>query len=145
MKDVLITIKGLHTNEDDNDNIELTTIGSLTEKNGKQYITYHESEEIGLSDVKTVLKVDADRSVTLTRTGAMRSRLTIEKGQRHFCHYDTGFGEMMVGIFGETIRSSMTKKGGELFMSYTIDVNSELLSRNEIQITVKEATPKCQN
>ena len=55
MKDVLITIKGLHTNEEnDDDNIELTTVGSLTEKNGKQYITYHESEEIGLSDVKTV-------------------------------------------------------------------------------------------
>src|ERR1035437_6045267 len=110
MKDVLITIKGMHTNEDDNDEIELMTIGKLTEKNGKQYITYHESEDIGLSNVKTVLKVDSDRSVTLTRTGAMRSRLTIEKGQRHFCHYNTGFGEMMVGIFGETIRSSMTNK-----------------------------------
>ncbi|OJU18611.1 MAG: hypothetical protein BGN88_00545 [Clostridiales bacterium 43-6] len=139
MKDVLITIKGMHSSDDEKDEVELTTVGSLSEKNGMQYITYHESEEIGLKDVKTVLKVDSDRSVTLTRTGAMRSRLTIEKGQRHFCHYNTGYGEMMVGIFGESIRSTMTGKGGELYMSYTIDVNSELLSRNEIAITVKEA------
>ncbi len=43
-----------------------------------------------------------------------------------------------MGIFGENVRSSLDENGGSLFMSYTIDVNYGMLSRNKVEISVRE-------
>lgn len=91
------------------------------------------------SDVTTMVKVEQDRMVTMQRTGGLRSRLTVEKGQRHMSHYDTGYGELMVGVFGEQIENQIGSAGGRLYMRYTIDVNHSLVSRNQVEINIKEA------
>ena len=90
-------------------------------------------------EVTTLLKVEDDRMVTMQRTGGLRSRLTVEKGQRHMSHYDTGYGELLVGVFGEQIQNRLGSKGGSLYMRYTIDVNHSLVSRNQVEINIKEA------
>lgn len=90
-------------------------------------------------EVTTLLKVEDDRMVTMQRTGGLRSRLTVEKGQRHMSHYDTGYGELLVGVFGEQIQSRISDTGGSLYMRYTIDVNHSLVSRNQVEINIKEA------
>ncbi len=89
--------------------------------------------------VTTMLKIEEETMVTMQRVGGLRSRLTVEKGHRHMSHYDTGYGELMVGVFGEQIQNQMGSGGGRLFMSYTIDVNHSLVSRNQVEIFVKEA------
>jgi hypothetical protein len=43
-----------------------------------------------------------------------------------------------MGIFGENVREDLSQSGGSLFMSYTIDVNYGMLSRNQVEIKVKE-------
>ena len=138
LKNVLIKIKGTNTAEGNADNVEFTTEGKLGEKEGKMYILYEEEESIGASGVKTMLKVDSDRQVILQRSGALNSRMIIEKGQRHNCCYSTVQGDVMVGIFGEAIKSELDDDGGKLYMRYTVDVNMGLISRNEIEISVKE-------
>lgn len=90
-------------------------------------------------DVTTMLKIEKNNRVTMQRMGGLRSRLTVEKGQRHMSHYDTGYGELMVGVFGEQIQSQIGSKGGRLYMRYTIDVNHSLVSHNQVEIFVKEA------
>ena len=138
-KDVLIDIKSLHQVDDASDTMELTTIGSFTRMNGNYYITYRESEATGLDGVVTTLKVEGDRKVTLIRGGAQDSRLVLEKGQRHHCAYDTGFGAMMVGIFAEQIDVELKETGGKLHFRYNLDINADLASRNDVQITIREA------
>ena len=39
---------------------------------------------------------------------------------------------------GENVKDEMTASGGRLYMSYTIDVNYGMLSRNSVEIKVKE-------
>ena len=39
----------------------------------------------------------------------------------------------------------MTDRGGELYLRYTIDINSVMQSRNEVKITVKESKTLCPN
>uniref|UniRef100_UPI003989134D DUF1934 domain-containing protein n=1 Tax=Anaeromassilibacillus sp. SJQ-1 TaxID=3375419 RepID=UPI003989134D len=48
--------------------------------------------------VTSVLKVEGNDKVTLMR-GAGSTRLVLENGKRHLCQYDTGYGNMMIGIF----------------------------------------------
>lgn len=139
-KDVLISIRGTVTSEGSApDVIELITAGRYYSKDGSYYISYKESEATGFEGVTTTLKVDGENSVTLIRNGRHSSRLYLEKGRRHLCHYDTGMGQLMVGVSGCRILSKLDDLGGELSFYYSLDVNSSLISENEVNVNVKEA------
>ena len=143
MKDVLITIKGTQEYEGDADVIEMMTVGTLEEEEDSCRLIYKEDDESG-GAITTTLTVH-DKMVTLERSGALNSRMIIEQGQRHICHYDTGVGELMIGVFGESICSTLDRDQGNLSLKYTIDINAALASRNEIAISVKEAQQGCLN
>lgn len=137
-KDVLISIKGVYQNEEDCDVVEIFTTGSYRRKNGSYYISYEESEATGFEGSRTTLKVDKEK-VTLLRSGSARAQLIVESGVRHQCHYDIGCGDLMVGVVGGRIRSSLTDSGGNLEFKYSLDINSLLASENEMFIHIKES------
>ena len=137
-KNALIEIKGKYSSDNGVDSIELTTLGSFTKLNGKYYITYREQNDQTDATVTTVT-VDGDNRVTLSRRGEITSRMLLEKGKRHLFHYKTSFAEFMLGIFANKISNSLSDDGGKLNFSYTLDINSGLISENEIEINIKEA------
>ena len=142
-KDVLISIKGtIKADGVEPDVIELLTSGRYYNKDGNYYISYKESEATGYEGVTTTLKVDGESSVTLIRNGSINSRLFLEKGRRHLSQYDTGYGQLMVGVSGCRIKSQLDDLGGELSFFYTLDINSSMVSENEVYISVKEANNK---
>jgi hypothetical protein len=49
---------------------------------------------------------------------------------------------MMVGVFTSKVKSDLGDLGGKLEIYYTLDINSNLSSSNELLITVKEANQK---
>ncbi len=139
MKDVLIHIKSKQFVEGagEAESVELKTVGKFGIKEGKTYITYDDSAAFEAQDVTTIVKISGGQ-VSLQRTGQVTGRLVVEKGQRHLCCYNTTAGSMMVGIFGELVDNGLTDSGGALVMRYTIDINSSMVSRNEVKISVKE-------
>lgn len=138
-KDVFITIKGVQIIEDEPDVTELFTQGCFYKKNNNYYITYDESEATGFEGCKTTLKVEADRKVTLLRSGKMRSHLIIERGARNVGHYGTEAGDLMVGVYTKSLSSSLTDDGGDVKFMYELDINNSLVSENEVFIHVKKA------
>lgn len=137
MKEVLIKIKGTQGLDDDNNSIELTTVGKLGVKEGQFLITYDESEMLGVKGIKTSLMVKDDNTVILKRSGSYASRLVVEQGVRNSCFYSTPHGDLVIGIFGENVCHNLTQQGGTLNMSYTIDSNLQLISRNTVEISIK--------
>ena len=137
----LISILGRQTVNGEQDEVEVTTLGRYTEKNGKKYIVYKEYEDAeNPQKARTsILKVEGDQKVTLIRSGGDATRLILENGKRHLCRYDTGFGALTVGVFTKSLHSDLGAAGGRLSVQYTLDVNASLASTNEIHITVKEA------
>lgn len=138
-KDVFLSIKGIQNVDGEKDVIELLTCGTFCLRNNKYYISYQESETTGFKNSDTLLKIEGNSVVTLTRTGGTSSHLVIEKGKRHQCHYDTGYGSLTVGISGNSIISTLSNLGGELDFSYSMDINSALTSENRVIITIKES------
>ncbi len=138
MKDALIKIKCIQGIDGDTDTIEYTTTGRFGKKNDGYYMSYFESEAMGEKSIKTVIHIKSDDSVILQRSGGMNSRLVVEKGKRNTCFYSTPQGSLSIGIFGESIINSLAENGGSLSMCYTIDSNSQLISRNQVEISVKE-------
>ncbi len=139
-KDVLIEIKGVYKQDGDEDQVELFTTGSYYKRNGHYYIAYDESEATGFDGTHTVFKVEDSDRVTLQRTGSSKSQLIVERGVRHQCHYDTGYGPMMIGVSGDRVVSTLGEHGGQLEFAYSLDVNTLLASENSVYVSVREQT-----
>ena len=136
----LISIKGSQNVEGEVGEIELTTFGSYVKRGASRYIVYKEyaSDEVP-SERTSVLKIDGSQCLTLMRRGGDNTRLILESGKRHLCQYDTGYGNLMIGIFTSRLDTDLNDAGGSLNVTYTLDINSALSSTNELSITVKEA------
>ena len=140
-KDVTINIRGTYNFEDDEaDVVELFTTGEFYRKNGSYYISYDESEVTGFKGSKTTLKVEDQNCVTMSRKGADKAltQLIVQSGVRHQCQYDVGFGDMMIGVSGRSISSTLNDRGGRLEFKYSLDINALFASDNEMLIVVKE-------
>ena len=134
----LITIKGTMEQRGDTDTVELMTRGSLVHKDGAYYIVYKETEATGYEGCTTTVKVADDaRKVSMLRYGKQSSQLIIEKGTRHLCHYETGYGAISLGVSADVIEHALDENGGKLKFSYTLDSGAEnFISRNLVDITV---------
>lgn len=139
-KEVCINIKSIQSSDDDKDVTELFTFGKLTKgENGDNMfqLYYEESDAMGFEGCNVTLDVFKD-AVRLTRRGNANSCLFIEKGKKHHCHYGTPYGDIMIGINADAIDVDLNDSGGNLYLKYTVDVNSGFLSENEMFITVTE-------
>lgn len=135
----LITVTGTQIVDGDKETIKLTTAGDFTFEDGKYYIRYREydNEDPNIYFDNTV-EAQENEIITIIRKGVANSRLTLERGRRHQCHYNTMFGDLMVGVFTNLIENNLSEKGGVLQASYTLDFNAGLVSKNEIHIKVTE-------
>ena len=137
MKQVTLTVRGVQQVDGDENVVEMTAIGTLRHTAEEWMLEYEEKDEDGLL-VNTVLSVDREGIATLERLGPYTNRMTIQRGQRHLCHYDTPFGVLNIGVFGEQVAHNLVEWSGEIFLRYTIDINSVMQSHNEVKISIKE-------
>lgn len=136
---IKMTVK--QTADGSTDSSELFTKGEFREHEGSFFIDYDESEATGFEGSHVQLRIGGgDETVTMVRTGKAFSSLIFENGKRHFCHYGTEYGDCMIGISTTDMRRDITSEGGEVYVKYTIDVNSGLMLTNEITIHVRPHT-----
>ena len=136
-KDVLITLVGTQNNDGEKDKIELITEGSMYKKGDAYYITYKESELTGMDGTTTTVKVQ-DKKVTILRFGTNNTQLIFEKGKHHVCCYDTMYGAISVGVWAQNVKIDLDDNGGEIFANYSIDVDNNLVGKNDFHMQVKE-------
>jgi uncharacterized beta-barrel protein YwiB (DUF1934 family) len=136
-----MTLKSIQRDAKDKTVSELNTeIDYATDGNGGFVIAYEESETTGMEGSRMQIRVTADNTVYINRTGNFQTDLVVCAGQKYFSNYETPFGEFMVGVKAQFVRSFLTENGGHLALRYTVDANSTLLSDNEIIVDVKRYT-----
>ncbi len=135
-KEVLLSITGEQRMGRDKDKVELITNGYITEKNGEYIIDYDETIESGMAGTHTCICAGSN-TVTITRTGSRNSQLLLEKDKRHLNHYDTGYGQLVMGINTSRIENNI-KDSGELKVNYSIEMNHVLASCNSFFLKIKE-------
>lgn len=134
----IISVTGVQEVDGEKDKIEVIVTGDYMIKNGHTYIKYKEYDadnpQIALD---TVVKVEEDK-VSIIRMGDKPSRLILQQGVRHQCHYNTVMGDLMMGVYTSAIENNLTEKGGDLVARYQLDFFADLVSDNEFHINVKE-------
>lgn len=136
-KTATIYILGTQYVDDDKDFVELTTEGEFCEKNSSFFLTYSEDELSGIKGAKTTIKIDGNKKALIMKNGRSGSTLIIEPGKRNLCGYETEYGDLLFGISDCDIYCNLTENGGEAKLKYTLDVNNEQVSRNELDIKVR--------
>ena len=134
-----MTLKSIQYDENEKTETTLNTeILYYTDENGERVIAYEESETTGMEGSDMQLRISPDNMVSIIRTGNYQTHLVVQKGRKHFCHYETPFGDFAVGVSARFVNNRLTDEGGSLRLRYTVDANSTLLSDNEIWIDVKK-------
>lgn len=134
----IISVTGVQEVDGEKDKIEVIVTGDYVIKNGHTYIKYKEYDTEDPTNVlDTVVKVEEDK-VSIIRMGERPSRLILQQGVRHQCHYNTVMGDLMMGVYTSAIENNLTEKGGDLTARYQLDFFADLVSDNEFHINVKE-------
>lgn len=136
-KEVMIALRSIQSSGKNKEEMELITKGNYRKTSDGFVISYDESEATGFVGSKTILTTIGERQVTMQRKGSTVSNLVIEKEKKHHCHYGTPYGDFMMGITANDIKSNLDSSGGELYFKYVIDINSSFISDQEIFINVK--------
>lgn len=137
-KEALITITGKQNYGDDNDKIEMTTVGTIEETDDCYIIRYNEEQDPPQRPIRATLHISKDeQKVEMLKAGAYGSLLIIERSKRNLCNYGTPYGDMLMGIYGRTIENNYGEEEGTFLFGYDIDINGAVSSRNEVTINFK--------
>ena len=119
---------------------EVESEGELEYKDGTVKITYIESAATGLENCETAITFsDRDpNSVSLYREGPVKTALMFSEGQRYISVYDTGYGCFEVGIYTEKCDNRIGTDGGELSISYVVEIRGSVAEHTELELKVKE-------
>lgn len=137
MKKVMIKIKGTQGIDGDVSVVEFLGEGTLKKQGDDYIITYSDDAATPGASVKTILTASGQDSVVLERSGAVKSKLLIEKGVRNNCFYSVPEGNLTLGIYGKEIENRLGESGGRIKMVYTLDANMRLISENAVEISVE--------
>lgn len=138
MKEVIIKIRGTQGLGDDKSAIELSSEGTLTREGEKYILSYNEDTVVEGGNIRTRLTAEDGGKITLERSGAISSKLYIQKGVRNNCFYSVPEGNLTLGIYGKEVSVNLDDTGGTIEMTYTLDANMKLISENTVLINVKE-------
>lgn len=134
-KAVLEIIGTQHYGADNNDKVELTTIGTIEETDDNYIIRYTEEQEPPRNPIRAKLTIAKnEQSVEMLRSGDVGSCLIIERSKRNLCRYGTEYGDLLMGIYGRSIETNFNENEGSFSFGYDIDVNGAMTSQNEVTV-----------
>lgn len=108
---------------------EISTVGTyeITENGFKlEYEDYIE----GMSSTTSTIEVTGGTQVDIIREGDICTNMSVCAGERHQCHYVTPYGGILLGVNGDEVKVG----NGSLYIKYTLDLNPNILSTNEVNI-----------
>lgn len=137
-KNVVITVRGLQRQVDDNEPVEVISAGTYLGKDSTHYLSYEEADEDG-KITKNRIKITPD-SVEMTKQGGITTQMIFIKGQKQYACYATPFGELTLGMTTKQIKVAEGEGQLTVALRYDLEVNGTHMSECELDIEVKECT-----
>lgn len=138
-KNVLITIRGVHTLDHEDNDVEMIVRGDYYQKNGKHYILYEEILEGAEERVKNVIKISPS-SMDIIKKGVTNSRMLFEKNKKNLSCYSTPVGNLVIGIQANHFYVEEQENSIKVNVDYSLDINYEHMSDCRICVDVQSCT-----
>lgn len=134
-KDIIITIIGRQTIEQETNETKVVADAVYYNKNGHHYVLYDELPDSGPHTVHNRLKFD-EHTLEMSKKGGLTARLFFETGERHRSEYGTPVGPMQM----ETVTGKYTLVESEdrieVFLQYRIHMNGCEVSEHALEIRI---------
>ena len=134
-KDVLVKISGLHTMEEDNDQVEIITAGDYFLKNGKHYVIYEEVMEGFDGNVRNTVKI-SENAMEIRKQGITVAHMVFEKDKKNLTRYATPMGEMVIEVTTNEIELKEEEDSLKVCVNYALDINYEHVSDCKIVMDI---------
>ena len=120
--------------------LEQVTVASYSEENGRVTITYDDSEILEMPDTLTQVTytVDDPGCVSIVRSGALRSMITLEEGKRNMGEYKIGPYSLAVAFYGRRVKNTVKDGTGEIELDYTVEMNGSGTSRTKMKLILEK-------
>ena len=136
-KDVLVSIKGTHMRDEDNENIELVVPAKYSFEEGIDKITYDELVEGSRQSIKNTLSVDME-GISILKEGFTNSNMNFYKnGKKHITYYNTPYGEFVMGILTKNIDIQRSDDRLKVSVDYLLDIGENVISDCNIVVDVR--------
>ena len=118
------------------DTVELVTEAKSWQGEDGWYISYEESDLTGLQGVTTTFRLTPGE-VALQRTGRLQSEMVFREGFRHESLYQMEYGALMMAVTARNVRSDVSRQGGEISITYAIEIEQNSAGTVEYFVSVK--------
>lgn len=140
-KDVIITMKGLQFDIQEQEPLEVTTAGYYFFKNGKHYVLYDElSIETG-EEISNIIKIGKNR-IDVIKKGESSAHMVFEPGKKNISYYATNFGDLLIGINTLDIQLRETDLNIDVDIGYALEMNYSHVSDCAISLNIKSKEDK---
>ena len=136
-KDVLITISGLHyeenivTGEEDTETEPIEVISPAV------YYFYEEPIEGTAGTIKNKIKIKEDGFLEVIKSGAASTHMIFEKDKLNVTQYETPYGAIIVGTHTKEFDVHVTENQIDAYIRYALDVSGDKIADCEIRIKVE--------
>lgn len=121
-QNVVLSILGRQSYMDQEpEQLELVTEGTLEDRGNTWILSYEESELTGMAGVTTTFIVERDK-ITLKRTGKLNSQMVFQEGVAHESLYEMEFGALMISVCANRVMADICYDGGMIDLIYTIEL-----------------------
>lgn len=121
--------------ENGEDTVESMMPGSCQQIGEYYYIKYEELQG-GFTEKSDVLLKVKLGYMEMTKKGLINVHMIIAVGETHQSHYTTPFGNLLFTLRGKNVAVHEDETGIHLRAQYSMDVNCEYLSENDIRVDV---------
>ena len=136
-KDVLLSITGLYTEDNENEDcIETLSPAEFYIKEGTYYIFYEEIIDGMAGITKSRIKY-CDKCFELTRKGEVTVHLLFEEGKTTLNTYQMPYGTLVVGLDTKCIEKKESEDEIKIHIDYAMEINYQQVSDNSIDIVIK--------
>lgn len=137
---VHVSVKSIRIDGEGQENILATvTKGKKNSHKGNIYIQYHEPEEAGFSNTKTLLKL-TDDSLILNRTGEVEHKQEFSAGKLSTFYYKTPFMTIPMLVNTKILTSTVSEDKVDIYIEYYLIIDGEIQDLTKLHILVWEDT-----
>lgn len=131
--------EGAPKSHEDEDTLELSAEGVISDDGGRIEIRYDESELTGMEGASTTLSFDKKNHelVTMLRGGSVTTALVFEQKKRHICVYETPYMPFELCIHTLAVKNELLTRG-LLYLDYVVEFKGAQAERTKFTMTIEE-------
>lgn len=119
------------------EHLEMTVEARYHDDGARVSIAWDESDASGMQGSRTSVSYQksAPGVVTMMRTGAVKTALVFERGQRHHCLYQTPVMPFEVAVATSAVKNEI-EAAGKLFLDYAVELRGGTCERTKMTMEI---------